>query len=358
MKRLKAGYIYLSFAVLIVCSGCGTFSAGPSVTLVKDGVAKAAIVMAEKPTRSAQIASRELQEHIKAITGIELKILSEKAPIPQNTFPVYVGESSFTKELNLTNNDFAPQESLIRITDKYIILIGRDDPDYGATTYDKNGTWRGFNHWKPFYRLGSLYAVYDFLEELCGIRWYMVTDLGRVVPHKRTLAFSPMSKKTKPWTTYRNTSRNTWQIPGELPVKGKPMKSASAKDNNLFLLRCRLGGEPFAVCHSVNDYFKRFGKKHRDWFADKKPGNPKIPYQPRFDNPEIIKHIAEDAEAFFKLPFAQRKFGSKITQGASVSAGNYFSVAPLDNRFFGQDLRPPAQPERREDIIKAIFLFC
>ena len=51
-----------------------------AVELVKDGKPAASIILAEKPTRSAQMAAVELQYHIKLMTGATLEILKGKLP--------------------------------------------------------------------------------------------------------------------------------------------------------------------------------------------------------------------------------------------------------------------------------------
>lgn len=173
----------------------------------------------------------------------------------------------------------------------------------------------------------------------------MVTDLGRVTPNQTTLSINKIEVRSKPWTVYRNTSRNLWQKPGEIPVSGMPMTPASNRDNNLFILRSRIGGEPFGVSHSVCDYDKRFGSVHPEWFTGK-PGP--SGRQLRYDNPEVIAQIIKDSSGFFDKPFPERRFGTRDTQGGSVSAGDYFSVAPADNRDFGQGLNPPAQLGRMQ----------
>lgn len=312
--------------------------------IVKDGKVKSIIVLGEKPTRSAQLAAKELQDHVNVISGANIPIIKENESIPKDKYPIYVGEGKFTRKHGLISDKFASQESLIKATPEYAILIGRDDPDFGPISYEKNGAWPGIRKWgiTPFYRLGTLYAVYNLLEDAFGVRWYMVTDLGRVAPKKKTLALKLGETKNRPWTIFRNSTRNHWQIPGEMPVK-KPMTSASERDNNLFMFRTRIGGEPYRSVHSVTDYWKRFGEKHPDWFVDK-PG-PHV--QLKYDNPEVIKQVVKDANNFFKKPFSVRRFGTPVNASERESRGNFFAVVPPDNRNFGDNPQPPLQPERR-----------
>ncbi len=328
------------------CGGAVESNAGRDAraTVAQDGAPKAVIVLGDQPTRSAQLGAKELQAHIRAITGAELAIVTEPQPLPAGLLPICVGESQATRALGLTSAGMAPRESLVRVTSAAVILLGRDDPDTGPVTYEANGVWPGFRADKPFYELGTLHAVYDFLEDFCGVRWYMVTDLGTCIPKQATLAFAPQEHRATPWARYRITTRNLWQIPGELSWGDKEMTPAPARENNLFLLRCRLGGEPYNVCHSLSDYYTRFGDSHPEWFV----GKPGPDIQLRFNHPGVFRQIVDDANAFFSTPPGERRFGVRGTVASSYAAGNYFPVVPNDNRDFGTDTDPPLQESRRQ----------
>jgi len=82
--------------------------------LVRDEQPDATIVLAEKPTRAAQLAAFELQHHVRLITGAELPITHELTDA--RGVRVLVAESSATRALGLKSADFGPQEYLIRCT--------------------------------------------------------------------------------------------------------------------------------------------------------------------------------------------------------------------------------------------------
>jgi len=328
---------------------CGIGNARADLALVRDGRAAAAIVLADESTRSARLAAAELEEHVRLMSGASLPIVSESDELPAGLAPVYVGESQATRTLGLLNHQFAPHEALVRVTASYAVLMGRDDLDFGPIDHNKLGTWKGFQRMRPFYRLGSVYAVYDFLERFCGIRWYMVSDVGRVVPRRETLALAACEWRRRPWTSYRYIGYGNWGLPGdpgELDLAGinRYKRHASVRDANLFTLRSRRCSESYGVNHSVYDYFERFGEEHPDWFVDGRPGQH---VQLRFSHADVIKQVTQDALDYFAIPFSQRRFGSDICQGAKVAGGDFFPVMPLDNREYGEDCDPPLQPERQ-----------
>lgn len=318
----------------------------PALELASEGRAKAAIVLADRPTRSAQLAAAELQEHLRLMTGATFPLASESQPPAKGLTPIYVGESCYTRRLGLTSNRFPPQEWLVRVTDEAIFLIGRDDPDFGEITYEENGAWPGFDGNLPYHRLGSLHATYDFLERWCGVRWYMITDLGRVLPSRATLNVKTGEYYGKPWTSYRRIgAQMNWGVPGQPGrfdgIVYRYDTLPSLRDRNLYQLRTRMGGEPFSANHTFYDYYARFGKTHPDWFVDGVPGPTT---QLRYDHPEVIAQIAKDAAAFLSLPSPERWKGKG--EGHPIASGDFFSVVPHDNRAYGSDTTPPLQPDR------------
>lgn len=104
--------------------------AAASNTLVKDGKASAAIVVPFLPNTSAHWAAKEIQTHIRKITGVALPIVHEREAIPAGTVKIAVGESEITKSLGLDMADLGKQEYAIKHTPGVIALMGRDlDPD-------------------------------------------------------------------------------------------------------------------------------------------------------------------------------------------------------------------------------------
>ncbi|MBT7299176.1 MAG: hypothetical protein HN849_06680, partial [Victivallales bacterium] len=94
--------------------------------LVLNRVPKATVVLAADPTPAASMAARELQEHVRLITGAELPIVRDGASV--DGIRILVGESKATRALGLRSNDFASQEYLIRATGRTLVLMGRDEP--------------------------------------------------------------------------------------------------------------------------------------------------------------------------------------------------------------------------------------
>jgi len=135
----ESGYSQLQRLPLMVWSlltaALGAVRAGEPVTLelARDGRPAATIVLAEKPTRAAQLAVAELQEHVRLISGATLPIMNDAAEVQGPL--ILVGESKATQALGLKNADFKPQEYLVRFAPDLLVLMGRDKEDYEKLDY-------------------------------------------------------------------------------------------------------------------------------------------------------------------------------------------------------------------------------
>src|SRR3990172_6749561 len=116
--------------IVVIVAGLSGGGEATAVALARDGKPAGVIILAENPTPAAQLAAKELQYHIKEITGAVLPI---KAPSEDVTGAIIlVGESEATRKLGLKSEDFKPQEDLVRIQNNTIILMGRDWQDTEA----------------------------------------------------------------------------------------------------------------------------------------------------------------------------------------------------------------------------------
>ena len=308
-----------------------------SVDVVRDGMPAATIVIAKEPTRAAQLAAKELQYHVQKITGATLPVVDDKAK-PKGA-SILVGESEATRALKLPSGDFQSQEYLIKFLPGTIVLMGRDKPDRGKMDYAQLNSFPGF-----YDDQATCYAVYDFLERFCGVRWYLPTELGLVCPKSSTLRVSGREIRRAPALKLRREELGV-PIPADLcgdTVKGKHSPPAlSSREKVLWHHRLRVGGEAFAGNHSFYGYYDRYWKKnpkrpelfveaHPDWFAQgyseselKALGG--RPPQMCYTNEGFIQQVVQDARDYFD---------GKGAKPGALAMGDYFALVPMDNYFW------------------------
>jgi hypothetical protein len=163
---------------------------------------------------------------------------------------------------------------------------------------------------------GTCYAIYDFLERCCDVRWYAPTELGMVYPMQSTLTVSGSGVRRKPAFEFRH------HAPSGIAHAYVGLSDAPTDhDVRLFACRHRLGGRNFITNHSFYDFYDRFWEKnparpelfeaHRaEYFARGYPGKPP---QLCYTSPQLIAQVVKDARA-------------KLDAGA-----DYVQLVPMDN---------------------------
>ena len=182
--------------------------------IVKNGQPTAVIVTAADAPKMVQFAASELQTYIHKISGAKLPITSEK---PSSGNVIYVGESIGTQQLGLSVKGLKPDGFRIQSGANWLAFIGREtEPSYGI-----------FNPLTPHYcyhdptgiskmgETGALYAVYHFLESICGVRWFMPGELGEVVPQSRNISVGNVSISKAPAFSYRTPYFSEFALAGD-----------------------------------------------------------------------------------------------------------------------------------------------
>ena len=220
--------------------------AAAEMVLVKEGVPQAEIVLESTPSASAQLGAFELNYHIKMITGTEL--------------PLKYGKGSAGKihiELGGDNKPAGKEYSSVKFTKNGIRISGSDSPEFHKVNYKNRESFP-----KLPYK-GTLFAVYDFLEKYCGIRWYGLTDDATVFTPRKTLAVQVKDHyHSSPTDAFRG-NHNSGGRPKMLNVV-----KYTPRDQDLMLLRWRNTSFFGQTNHNVyRIYFTHWGKAKKPAYA-------------------------------------------------------------------------------------------
>lgn len=155
----------------IACAG--TERSEDAVTLAQNGTAKAVIVVAGTDTAEHHAAA-ELAGILEQITGAKFEI---KQPPVKGKFRILVGpEAARLAQAGFSTAGLGAEGIVIRSVGNDLILAG--------------GTPRG-----------TLYAVYTFLEETLGCRWW--SSKVSTIPHKHTVVVANLETRYVPALEYR-----------------------------------------------------------------------------------------------------------------------------------------------------------
>jgi len=306
-------------------------TASGSLVLVQDGRANATIVLAAKPTGSAQLAAFELQHYIQKISGAKLPIVREPARVKGNR--ILVGSSKATARLGCRNKDFARQEYAIKTFPKTLLMMGCDRDEFSNVRYEDYGSlYKGTSG-----AIASCYAVHAFLEKVLGVRWYYPNeDIGEVVPESATIAVGDLDIRRTPdapnrpvYPLFTNTKTlyfTDWD-------KREKFQSSwvDNRQSLLYWIRHRFWGSMrYNANHSFVDYDVAFGKSHPEWFSTKSYAKmQKLDYQsdiqPCFTAPGFFEQVVQITRDHFD--------GKKARHWGFVrsASGDFFSVMPNDN---------------------------
>ncbi|MDZ7616108.1 MAG: DUF4838 domain-containing protein [Patescibacteria group bacterium] len=212
--------------------------AAEPITLTTDGKSDYAIVIPAAADAVVQAAARELQEHLAKATGATLAIVPENeatADAPS----ILVGPCRRTKELlpDLDPESLGHDGIAVKTAGRHLILIGRPPR-------------------------GTLYAVYTFLEDIVGCRWW--TSKEGFIPSRPTLHVPPQD------VTYAPKLR---------------IRSAYYRDafEGVFASRLKLNGHAHHVpaeygghnrfCMFVHTFFpllppEKYFAEHPEWYSE------------------------------------------------------------------------------------------
>lgn len=316
--------VFLSGCLLLTAL-CPRLHAAPAassneLTLVKDGKPTSVILVSCESNASAWFAAGELVDHIHKITGAAIPIVTDNTAgeVPPGV-RILVGDSRWAHDAELSSKEFQEQEYLIRFTPDTLILMGRDE---GGGAKSPTGAINTNLVPDGFQLQGTSYAVHDFLERYCDVRWYAPTPLGVVYPSETTLVVKGAEVRRKPRLEFRGglSAPSVWGMTG--PATNNQMALHAA--------RLRAGGKQYAVSHSFEAYPDRFLKKnpgnpsiwegeHPEYFAKDADGYPQ-PYQMCYSSTALVAQVVKDAQAVF---------AGKTVPGVVVGE-NYFCVVPRD----------------------------
>ena len=178
-------------------------------------------------------------------------------------------------------------------------------------------------------RVGSLYAVYDFLEKCCGVRWYAPTEEGMVCPQTRTLTVTVKPLRRKPVFICRSAtgSPGTWGLITPTDVHPNAKRELAG--------RLKQGGRGWLINHSLEGWPDRFwvknpenpdafeGEHHEYFYVN--PDGSRSPSQICFSSPGALAQVIKDARAWFDQ--------GKATVRA-VANDDFYVVAPRDTPLY------------------------
>ncbi len=146
------------------------------IFLARDGQAAAQIVIPAAARPVERTAAQELRQHLEKVTGAALPIVSEETP--KSGPRLLVGDTAAARKLAPDFDPAAAEEDsiLLKTVGDDLVLTGHP-------------------------QRGALYAVYTYLEDTVGVRWW--TSQETFIPRKPTLPLPELDVRFSPPLRFR-----------------------------------------------------------------------------------------------------------------------------------------------------------
>lgn len=246
---------------------------------VSNGKAKYPVILGTQMTPRTLEAVEDLKYYVRKISGAELTVLS-KAPsyIPEKA--IWIGFHPELKKLfKKTDFNLKAEEVLILISKNHLAILGNDG-DGKVTDIEIEGT--KFANAQSSY--GTINAIYTFLQEFLGVRWFMPNELGEDYIESKTLRFKPQEYRFTPVFLSRYGVNFLY----------RPGRREKIRPGDLWSIRHRLfySSVIVEVGHPFKDWWRKYSKKFPNVFAlteenDRKPLKRKEDVKLCLSSPEL-----------------------------------------------------------------------
>jgi len=264
------------------------------VVLTQDGRPRSVIVLPDTPSAAAKMAAAVLRDHVEAMSGAELEIVSASAAQAgqQGRVLIAVGMSPVVSKLGLSTEGVGPGGICIDTSPGALTLFGPD----GETPSDP---W------------GTLYAVTTFLDDHLGCRYLWPGESGKVIPKRPTIKVGDVHLRYTPNIRQRHIRSLGYSDRLQVGLdrlgftkedfrRLREAAFAAELADPGWLRWHRVGGTMnLRSGHAFGHYWEKHGKEHPEWFAMQPNGSRDQSLAGNrarlcVSNPELIDQIARD----------------------------------------------------------------
>ena len=294
--------------VLLSCSLL--LFAGRSITV---DPAKSAIILPEKADRIKKYAAEELQYHLALVTGKKVPILTKEG---KEKTRFYIGKKAPSDKKKLLT-----EEARWEITSSgNIYLYGED-----LLVLDRKKQADIFGSFSRS-RCGTLYAVYDFLNNVLMIRHIEPGEKGIVYTKQNILTLPVSGNSWRSCLEFRGLREGTMSmyrikkldLPKEFEMTEKE-HSEWVKNVRVWSKRQRLGSrQRIHYGHAFTWWWKAYGKKYPQYFAMNRSG----------------VRAPEGPGDRMQLCMTNKEVIDRIYNAWKVRKGNCINLCPNDSTLF------------------------
>lgn len=201
------------------------------------------IVLPSAPLETELFAAKELADHIKAMTNKTVSVISEDKQLNKTDIAVYLGRTQKAVQNGFEFSRFSPEKWQISSVDNGLIIGGGN-----------------FN--------GTLYGVYNYLENICGVKWFNLTE--KKIPQLKELPVRDLNLSGQPAFKYRALIADAHDYDGNFLMRNRQNANFSGWKFSIFDGITYIGPNIHTHCIWVKP--SKYFKNNPEFFALMKSG--------------------------------------------------------------------------------------
>lgn len=303
---MKSDLIFLLF---VACAAVTPSSIRANdLVLIDEGKSQAPIIVFKDAPPRTRDAAVTLADYLEKTSGVRPEILDgEPQVLPEHA--IWIGYQPALKSLfPKLDFDFKnAEEILIAANDKHLVIAGRDrwDPAH----MEAEGRLADITGKQQEY--GTANAVYTFIQDKLGVRWFWPGATGEDVVHQSRVALAPFEYHYHPQIRARAGMFIRLSL-GDTK-EGEPQLWSRYQRVQLDSLEL-LGG------HAFSDWWDKYHEQHPDYFALQPDGNRSghpNPHNAKLcdSNPAVWQQWLTEVEEALKIDPTRRVFNASPNDG-------------------------------------------
>jgi hypothetical protein len=252
-------------SIKTLCKVSGVVLAGLVLAMPLTSYAQTAIIEKERGAATIYVdakapatvlrAATDLQSHLKQITDVELPISSDLAGL--KGYVIYLGDTPIARKQGIDVKQLPSDGYRILSNKNWMIIAGKDYGGPPMTGFQNpfrlNESYNSEYKFGAFGDAGTMFGVYHFLEQYCGVRWYMPGPLGTVIQRKNKIVVPALNVKKAPHYPQRHAYYGFMD---------------RSNDDTLWYRRAGYGSPaPVQVMHSFGFFFHKYKDTNPEFFA-------------------------------------------------------------------------------------------
>jgi hypothetical protein len=256
VKTKNYVFFYLIF-VIISSFSCSLLNA--EIIIIENGRANCSIVIADSCPEVVKYASSELQYHINKSTGVNLEINSESSVDKKFASHIYLGQCATADKAGVNAKSLKPNGFIIKSIGKDLYICGDDASGEVLRDLTKNQTTR----------YGTLFGVYEFLEQQLHVKWLWPGKSGEFIPKHKKVIIGDIDQKIESKLLHTRLRVFSPTSPGwsSLGWSSQEAYNNFFEEESKWLKRHRIA-RPISLeyGHGFTDYWDRYHEKHPEYF--------------------------------------------------------------------------------------------